>query len=169
MPSRCLPARRRRQLLPQLRICFKLSGNCSSVGSGHPATAPPISGMNWRRSMQAPSSRMRQRSRPSSTLGRRTGARRGEIFDGSLMTVAGHSRRCPEPGYLRFAPIADQIRIAANRRYVPCADIPMLRLQAAMPFSKGSRDIESTRAIDNRPMSSRSQALFHSVTEMEHV
>ena len=33
----------------------------------------------------------------------------------------------------------------------------------------GGYDTEITRAIDNRPMSSRSQALFRSITEVEHV
>ena len=35
--------------------------------------------------------------------------------------------------------------------------------------TKGGYDTEITRAIDNRPMSSRSQALFRSDTEMKHV
>jgi hypothetical protein len=38
-----------------------------------------------------------------------------------------------------------------------------------MLSTKGACDKESTRAIDNRPMSSRSQALFRSITEVEHV
>ena len=33
----------------------------------------------------------------------------------------------------------------------------------------GGYDTEITRAIDNRPMSSRSQALFRSITEVKHV
>jgi hypothetical protein len=33
----------------------------------------------------------------------------------------------------------------------------------------GEYDTEITRAIDNRPMSSRSQALFRSDTEVKHV
>jgi hypothetical protein len=35
--------------------------------------------------------------------------------------------------------------------------------------TKGGCDIKNTRAFDNRPMSSRSQALFRSITEVEHV
>ena len=35
--------------------------------------------------------------------------------------------------------------------------------------TKGGHDTEITRAIDNRPMSSRSQALFRSSTEVKHV
>jgi hypothetical protein len=35
--------------------------------------------------------------------------------------------------------------------------------------AKGGRVTESTRAPDNHPMSSRSQALFRSITEVEHV
>jgi hypothetical protein len=35
--------------------------------------------------------------------------------------------------------------------------------------TKGGYDREITRAIDNRPMSSRSQALFRSITEVKHV
>ncbi|HEY2212669.1 MAG TPA: hypothetical protein VGH62_13815 [Bradyrhizobium sp.] len=35
--------------------------------------------------------------------------------------------------------------------------------------TKDGRDTESTRAINNRPMSSRSQALFRSITEVKHV
>jgi hypothetical protein len=34
--------------------------------------------------------------------------------------------------------------------------------------SRGGYDIEITRAIDSRPMSSRSEALFHSITEKKH-
>ena len=35
--------------------------------------------------------------------------------------------------------------------------------------AESGRDTETTRAFDNRPMSSRSEALFHSITEVEHV
>ena len=35
--------------------------------------------------------------------------------------------------------------------------------------ANGGHGTEVTRAIDNRPMSSRSQALFRSITEVEHV
>ena len=34
--------------------------------------------------------------------------------------------------------------------------------------TRGGYDIEITRAIDSRPMSSRSEALFHSITEKKH-
>ena len=33
----------------------------------------------------------------------------------------------------------------------------------------GAHDTVVARAIDNRPISFRSQALFHSITEVEHV
>ena len=35
--------------------------------------------------------------------------------------------------------------------------------------SRGGYDTEITRAIDNRPMSSRGEALFHSIMEKKHV
>lgn len=35
--------------------------------------------------------------------------------------------------------------------------------------TKSGYDRQITRAIDNRPMSSRSQALFRSITEVKHV
>jgi hypothetical protein len=35
--------------------------------------------------------------------------------------------------------------------------------------TKGGYDTEIARAIDNRPMSSRSQALFRSTKEVKHV
>src|ERR1700754_3388865 len=47
-----------------------------------------------------------------------------------------------------------------------CVDarLPYYRLSTG-----GGHDTEIIRAIDNRPMSSRSEALFHSLTEKKHV
>jgi hypothetical protein len=98
------------------------------------------------------------------------------MFYRLLPDKAGDKRFYPREADLPTHPADGLLRVIRRMRRhvsnVPKADpnAPLTSGDALFILStKGRRDIESTRAIDNRPMSSRSQALFHSVTEMEHV
>src|SRR3977135_4272675 len=51
----------------------------------------------------------------------------------------------------------DSVGLWPENRAIPCHRLS----------SKGEYDTEITRAFDNRPMSSRSQALFRSITEVK--
>src|ERR1700694_951338 len=63
--------------------------------------------------------------------------------------------------------VNDKIRLPTRQSVLPDE---MTLQHSRLPSIEHKRcDTEITRAIDNRPMSSRSQALFRSITEVKHV